>query len=52
MFDKVEILLNEKRIKPVLGVIPNNKDPDLLKYPKKDNFWKKINDLKDNVDGK
>ena len=48
MFDKVEILLNEKNIKPVLGVIPNNKDPDLLKYPKKDNFWKKINDLKDN----
>ena len=48
MFDKVVILLNEKNIKPVLGVIPNNKDPDLLKYPKKDNFWKKINDLKDN----
>ena len=48
MFEKVEILLNEKNIKPVLGVIPNNKDPDLLKYPKKDNFWKKINDLKDN----
>ena len=41
MFDKVEILLNEKNIKPVLGVIPNNKDPDLLKYPKKDNFGKK-----------
>ena len=30
----------KKILSQFLGVIPNNKDPDLLKYPKKDNFWK------------
>ena len=36
LFDKFEI-------KPVLGIIPNNKDPELLSYPKKNiNFWKQV----------
>ena len=31
--DTVKKILNEYNIKPILGVIPNNKDSDLLKFP-------------------
>ena len=41
MMDKCEIILNKFNIKPVLGVIPNNKDKELLKYPVKEKFWDK-----------
>tara|TARA_B100001057_G_C22756778_1_gene914149 strand:- start:250 stop:978 length:729 start_codon:yes stop_codon:yes gene_type:complete len=36
---KCEKIFDELNIKPVMGVIPNNKDTDLLVYPKKENFW-------------
>jgi len=36
---KCEKLFDELNIKPVMGVIPNNEDKDLLFYPKKENFW-------------
>tara|TARA_B100000886_G_scaffold59305_1_gene36643 strand:- start:1803 stop:2531 length:729 start_codon:yes stop_codon:yes gene_type:complete len=36
---KCESIFDELNIKPVMGVIPNNKDKDLLVYPKKENFW-------------
>ncbi len=39
MMDKCQNLLNEYNIKPVLGVIPNNKDKELLAYPERENFW-------------
>ena len=39
---KSELLFEKYRIKPVLGVIPNNKDNSLLSYPKKNNFWEKV----------
>lgn len=42
MMNKCEELFSLHNIKPVLGVIPNNTDPDLLKFSKKDNFWEKI----------
>ena len=33
-------------VKPIIGVIPNNRDPELLEYPKGDiNFWEEIRDL-------
>ncbi len=38
LIEKCEKLFNDLNIKPVLGVIPNNKDKELLKYPKK-KFW-------------
>lgn len=42
-FFKVINLLKKYKIKPILGVIPNNKDKDFKKYPKCNfNFWKKI----------
>ncbi len=42
MMDKCEKLFNQYNIKPVLGVIPNNTDPDLLKFYNEENFWRKI----------
>lgn len=39
MMDKCEQLLNEYKIKPVIGVIPNNQDTELLAYEKRDKFW-------------
>ena len=47
LMDRCEMLLKKYDIKPVLGVIPNNKDSDLLSYPKKDDFWKQVRIWKD-----
>lgn len=46
MMDKCENLLNKFDIKPVLGVIPNNQDEELLNYPARDNFWNIVKDWK------
>ncbi len=35
LMEKSEDLFDKYKIKPVLGVIPNNKDSELLSYPKK-----------------
>ncbi len=42
MMEKSERLFDEYKIKPVIGVIPNNKDKELLSYPKKNNFWDQV----------
>ena len=42
LMKKSELLFDEYQIKPVLGVIPENKDKELLNYPKKDNFWEQV----------
>ena len=42
LMKKSELLFDEYQIKPVLGVIPENKDKELLNYPKKDNFWDQV----------
>ena len=34
LMDKWELLFDKYKIKPLLGVIPANKDPELLTYPK------------------
>ena len=39
MMDRCQNLLNQYNIKPVLGVIPNNQDDELLSHPKRDGFW-------------
>lgn len=36
---KMEVLLDKYEIKPIYGIIPNNKDLELLKYNKVDGFW-------------
>ena len=40
-WNKMELLLEKYNIKPIVGIIPNNKDKDLLKYKKDDSFWNK-----------
>ena len=42
LMQKLELLFEKYKIKPVLGVIPENKDNELLAYPKKDNFWEQV----------
>ena len=36
---RMEQLLDKYNVKPIFGIIPNNSDPDLLKYGKVDDFW-------------
>tara|TARA_B100000029_G_scaffold412992_1_gene415818 strand:- start:164 stop:931 length:768 start_codon:yes stop_codon:yes gene_type:complete len=46
LMEKSESLFEKYEIKPVLGVIPNNKDKELLSYPKADDFWQKLRNWK------
>ena len=46
LMQKIEFLFEKHNIKPVLGVIPNNQDSDLLCYPKNDDFWEKVRNWK------
>ena len=39
IFDKYEI-------KPLMGVIPVNQDPDLLKHSRNNEFWERVNSWK------
>jgi len=47
LMDKSESLFDKYKIKPVLGVIPFNKDKELLSYPKKKDFWNKVRNWSD-----
>ena len=47
LMEKIELLFEKHSIKPVLGVIPTNKDDELLSWPKKDDFWKQVRIWKD-----
>ena len=42
LMKETELLFEKYGIKPVLGVIPNNKDNKLLSYPKKNDFWNQV----------
>jgi len=42
LMNKCETLFNKFSIKPLLGVIPNNQDKDLLKQPENSEFWNKV----------
>jgi predicted deacetylase len=42
MMNRCEKLFDKYNIRPLLGVIPFNKDKELLKFKKKDNFWSKV----------
>lgn len=46
-WQRMELLLDRYKIKPIYGIIPNNMDEDLLKYDKIDNFWSEMNRWKD-----
>ena len=42
LMNKCETLFNKHSIKPLLGVIPNNQDKDLLKQTENSEFWNKV----------
>jgi peptidoglycan/xylan/chitin deacetylase (PgdA/CDA1 family) len=42
IMDKCEKLFLDYNIKPILGIIPNNEDEELLAFPEKKNFWEKV----------
>ena len=44
---KLELLFDNYSIKPVLGVIPNNKDKEFLSFPRNDNFWEQVRKWQD-----
>ena len=44
LMDKSEEIFDKYNIKPLLGVIPDNKDKEFLNYEKKENFWQKVRD--------
>jgi len=46
LMKKSELLFEKYSIKPVLGVIPNNKDSKLLAFPKKNDFWDQVRNWK------
>ncbi len=42
LMKKSETLFDKLNIKPLLGVIPSNKDQEILKYERKENFWSQV----------
>ena len=44
LMDKTEKLFDKLDIKPLLGVIPDNKDVELKKYSNNTDFWKRVKD--------
>ena len=46
MMDKCENLFEKYKINPLVGIIPKNKDPELLKFPKNENFWLRVKNWK------
>lgn len=48
-WNRMEKILNSYSIKPIVGVIPNNQDPSMVKVYKKNNdFWKKVKQWQNN----
>ena len=46
LMDRCEKLFDKFKIKPLLGIIPINKDPELLKFPKNSRFWERVESWK------
>ena len=46
LMDRCEKLFDKFKIKPLVGVIPINQDPELLKFPKNSKFWQRVNNWK------
>lgn len=42
LMKKSEKLFDKYNVKPLLGVIPNNKDKEFLKFEKKNDFWEQV----------
>lgn len=46
-WNRIEELFDKYGIKPLVGIIPENKDPKLTVYEKDDNFWQRVQSWKD-----
>jgi len=44
--DICENFFDEENIRPLIGVIPENRDPELLLYPKNSKFWDRVRSWK------
>ena len=42
VWDKVEPLLTERKIRPIVAVIPDNRDSKLNSGPYRENFWERV----------
>ena len=47
LMKKLELLFDQYSVKPVLGVIPNNKDEEFLAFSRNDNFWDQVRKWQD-----
>ncbi len=43
-FERVVELFDRFEVKPLLGVIPDNRDLELLRYPLQEDFWERIHE--------
>lgn len=46
-WNRIEELFDKYGIKPLVGIIPDNKDPKLTAYEKDDSFWQRVQSWKD-----
>ncbi len=46
LMGRCEVLFDKNNIKPLLGVIPNNQDSELMSYKKNEDFWNKVREWK------
>lgn len=44
LWDRIERMLDDSGVKPLVGVIPLNRDPMLLEFPEDPGFWQKARD--------
>ena len=47
-FDKAMELMHKFKIKPLLGIVPDNNDPDLIIDSPRGDFWEKMRELQNN----
>ena len=47
IMDKSELLFDKYSIKPILGVIPINRDKEFLAFPNRNDFWDKVRKWRD-----
>jgi predicted deacetylase len=46
-FDAILALLLRKRVKPLLGIVPDNRDPKLCIRPERHSFWEEMRSLQE-----
>ncbi len=44
VWNQIEPVLNKHGVKPILSVVPDNQDPELMMEPAHEDFWQKVRD--------